>query len=80
MICNYDHGDKVWIAAGRGPMRPIVVEGNSYGEAHVGFAEEHAKQVKEEERFAREYEEGEIATHFSEAAFNDIFGQPEDLG
>ena len=62
MICNYDMECRVWIAAGNGPLRPILVEAGTRQDAIHGYTEEHADQIAEEKRFAREYEEGERQT------------------
>lgn len=80
MISDYDFESGQWMAAGRGPMRPIVVEASTEEGAKKAFIEEHARQVDEEKRFAKEYALGEIESHFSEAQFLKVFGQPEDLG
>ena len=80
MITGFDPRHKVWVAAGRGPMRAIVAEADTEQAAMIAFAEQHAAQVQEEKDFAREYEESAVADHFSEKAFENIFGKAEDLG
>ena len=59
MIAAFDNDAQVWLAAGNGVMRSIVVEGHNREEAVKAYAAAYGAQELEEEAFAREYEEGE---------------------
>ena len=48
MICQYDSEAKCWLAAGRGYIRPIVVEALTRKEAMKAYGEEHYRQRGEE--------------------------------
>lgn len=50
MICQFDAEIHKWVAAGRGPLRPIVVEAEEISEALTGFYE--ARQAQEHEEYA----------------------------
>ncbi len=80
MICSYDLESHVWVAAGNGPMRPIVVEQGTRDDAIKAYGEAFLSQQNEEVRFARQYEQDAINTHFSDKAFENVFGAPGDLG
>lgn len=62
MITAYDHESNRWLAAGYGPLRPIVCEGITSFEAVAGYERAVAMQIVEEGRMARQYAEEEATT------------------
>ena len=48
MIVDYDLDCHVWVAAGKGHMRPIVVEAGSRKDAVAAYDEEFLNQQNEE--------------------------------
>ena len=52
MIAAYDVECRVWVAAGNGPLRPIVAEAGTREDAVKAYAEQYAEQVGEEYVYA----------------------------
>ena len=62
MICAYDLEAKCWVAAGKGPLRPIIVEAVTQRDARLAWTEDFEAQQLEETMFARQYEQDQVAT------------------
>jgi len=48
MICAYDDSERCWVAAGKGPLRPIICEGSSRKAAMDSWHESFEAQQSEE--------------------------------
>ena len=73
MIVAYDNEAGCWVAAGNGPLRPIVQEGNSRVEAENAYLKAYENQQ------ADEYAMHEQMAHLGDEAYGDG-GYGEDLG
>jgi hypothetical protein len=72
VICEFDSEHRVYVAAGRGPLRPIVVEGHTRAEALKAFEVAVSCQVAEEYHFEQ------AMSHLADVDAGEPYG--EDLG
>lgn len=72
MICEFDSEHRVYVAAGRGILRPIVVEGHTKAEALRAFEAAVSSQAAEEYHFEQSM------SHLADVAAGEPYG--EDLG